>query len=286
MIPYTSDERADAATKNPNLKLLFRLSKFYILDDGETNHSVYDFLTVIDLVRNQDADELEWYVPSGIAISELERIRNVIKQFLEAPIDLDGKKASQLLGKKRGRRRHRSPSPVSDNDDGDDGDGPRRKKKEKKKKEKEQYKSAQFIEDSDEEYGGMDAFLEKEKVQREKASLAAAGARPPTMKATGTKKKRRRKAEGKKPPISKKLKEDASSPMSGGMDNIESNESDVEVNETTMPMTRPRPRPLTKRRVSSPPPSSEPDERISSPLSDAVKPSLRSKRLILSDDDE
>lgn len=40
VIPYTSDEQADAATKNPNLKLLFRLSKFYILDDGETNHRV------------------------------------------------------------------------------------------------------------------------------------------------------------------------------------------------------------------------------------------------------
>lgn len=34
VIPYTSDEQADAATKNPNLKLLFRLSKFYILDEG------------------------------------------------------------------------------------------------------------------------------------------------------------------------------------------------------------------------------------------------------------
>ena len=35
VIPYTSEEQADAATKNPNLKLLFRLSKFYILDEGE-----------------------------------------------------------------------------------------------------------------------------------------------------------------------------------------------------------------------------------------------------------
>jgi len=34
VIPYTSEEQADAATKNPNLKLLFRLSKFYILDEG------------------------------------------------------------------------------------------------------------------------------------------------------------------------------------------------------------------------------------------------------------
>lgn len=35
VIPYISEDQAEAATKNPNLKLLFRLSKFYILDEGE-----------------------------------------------------------------------------------------------------------------------------------------------------------------------------------------------------------------------------------------------------------
>lgn len=229
---------------------------------------------MIDLVPNQDADELEWYVPSGIAISELQQIHNVVKQFLEAPIDLDGKKASQLLSKKRRRRRRRSPSPVSDNDAVLSEDEPRQKKKEKKKKEKEQYKSAQFIEDSDEEYGGMDAFLEKERVQREKTELAAAantGARLSTMKATGTK-KRRRKTERKQPSSA-----------------LESDGSEVEVIKSSVP--RPRPRPLAKRRPSSPPPSSEPDERaisLSPPLSaeESVKPTQHRKRLILSDDDE
>ena len=245
---------------------------------------------VIDLTLIQDADELEWYVPSGIAISELERICNIVKQFLEAPIDLDGKKASQLLGKKRRRRRRRSPSPISDNDAVLSGDEARGKKKEKKKKEKEQYKSAQFIEDSDEEYGGMDAFLEKEKAQREKTSLAAAAAatnanaRLPTMKATGTKKRRRNK--GSK---SKEIKSPAR------RENVESDgneeENGMERSETA-PMARPRPRPLAKRRPSSPPPSSEPDERrvsMSPGLSkeESAKPSQRtSKRLILSDDDE
>ena len=46
VIPCTSDEQADAVTKNPNLKLLFRLSKFHVLDDGETNYRVC--LSVID----------------------------------------------------------------------------------------------------------------------------------------------------------------------------------------------------------------------------------------------
>ena len=237
---------------------------------------------------------MEWYVPSGIAISELERIQRVIKQFLEAPIDLEGKKASQLLSKKRRRRRRRSPSPTSDDDAVLSGDEPRRKKKEKKKKEKEQYKSAQFIEDSDEEYGNMDAFLEKEKVQREKASLAAAastGSRPPTMKATGTK-KRRRKTDGKKPPKSKKTKEGERSPTSGDSDHrandVESDGSDAEIIEPAAPRPRPRPRPLTQQRPSSPPLSSSPGPVLSSPVpSNSAKPSQRrSKRLILSDDDE
>ncbi|KAJ3507590.1 hypothetical protein NLJ89_g6215 [Agrocybe chaxingu] len=155
LIPYETDEQAEAATKNPNLKLLFRLSKFFILDE--------------------DSDELEWYIPSGISVEELQRTLNVIKQFLEKPIDLDGKKAAQLLAKKRRRRRRRSPSPDSGNEDlPSDGEPHRRNRKEKKKKEKEIYKSAQFIEDSDEEYGQMDAFLEKEKERRERAALAAA----------------------------------------------------------------------------------------------------------------
>lgn len=34
VIPYVTDEQAIAATKDPQLKLLFRLIKFQILDEG------------------------------------------------------------------------------------------------------------------------------------------------------------------------------------------------------------------------------------------------------------
>ena len=34
VIPYVSDEEADAANKNPHLKLLFRLVHFKIMDEG------------------------------------------------------------------------------------------------------------------------------------------------------------------------------------------------------------------------------------------------------------
>ena len=34
VIPYVNDEEADAANKNPHLKLLFRLCNFKIMDEG------------------------------------------------------------------------------------------------------------------------------------------------------------------------------------------------------------------------------------------------------------
>ncbi|KAI0942849.1 hypothetical protein AcV7_002147 [Taiwanofungus camphoratus] len=174
MIPYVSDEEANAATKDPYLKLVFRLVKFSVLDEN--------------------ADELEWYIPAAIVPSDLQRSLNVINQFLANPLDLGGKQASHLLSKKRQRRRRRrSPSPESKNGDSSEDEAP---KKEKKRKEKQQYKSAQFIEDSDAEYGDMEAFLEREKALREKTALAAAtSGHIATMKPTGTKKRRRKAAE-------------------------------------------------------------------------------------------
>ena len=138
-----------------------------------------------------DADELQWVVPASIALSVLVDRLNTVDQFLKNPIDLEGKKASEMLSKKtRRRRKRRSPSLGSDVELPDDE--PRRRK-EKKKKEEKKYKSAQFIEDSDEEYGDMEAFLEREKVLREKTARAAAECgKIATMRATGTKKRRKK----------------------------------------------------------------------------------------------
>ena len=199
-----------------------------------------------------DSEELEWYIPSAITIPDLQRTLNVIHKFLETPIDLDGERASSLLHKKRRRRRRRSPSPDSQSE----GEPRRKTRKEKKKKEKEQYKSAQFIEDSDAEYGDMDAFLEREKLQREKASLAAASVslnRPSNMKATGTKKRRRK---GEIASASKKRKEAPTSDE----DKADSSDSDVAIdpegnqpNSAHRPKPRPRPRPsLGRKNLSSP----------------------------------
>lgn len=140
---------------------------------------------------------MEWYVPAAVTIEELQRTLNVINQFLQNPINLDGKEASQLMRKKRRKRRIRSPSSDPDGDESQADDPVRKQRKRKKEKEKEVYKSAQFIEDSDAEYGDMDAFLEKEKMARERASFAAAvtgNSRPANMKSTGTKKRQKKGA--------------------------------------------------------------------------------------------
>jgi replication fork protection complex subunit Tof1/Swi1 len=158
---------------------------------------------VSNLIVGIDADEdeeLEWYIPQAILPSELQQSYNVIGQFLETPFDLDGKKVSELLRKKRARRRRRR-SPSNSGDEAELSDEPKRKRK-KKEKEQAQYKSAQFIQDSDEEYGDMEAFLEKERLLREKAVLAAAASgttnRPIGMKTSGTKKRKRKNPDSKK----------------------------------------------------------------------------------------
>ena len=122
-------------------------------------------------------------------------------------------------------------------------DGPRRKKNEKKKKETEIYKSAQFIEDSDAEYGDMETFLEKEKAIRTRAEAAGTGSA--TMKPTGTKKRRRNAVKG-----SSKLKKRPAEHYSPDLDDEQDHaDREVEVVETEYdaeslvpPRLRPKPR--------------------------------------------
>lgn len=146
-----------------------------------------------------DAEELEWYIPAAVLVSDLQQSLNVIEQFQKSPLDLGGKRPSELLRKKtrrRTRRRARSGSDAEDSDGDGDDDEPRvKKRKERKKKETQVYKSAQFVQDSDEEFDrNIDVFFEKERQLRERAALAAANHALGigTMKKTGSKKRRRR----------------------------------------------------------------------------------------------
>ena len=136
----------------------------------------------------------------------------VIEQFEQTPLDLGGKRASQLLlrKKRRNRRRQRQrPRHTSADSEGekgrssageeeeeeeDDDEGKPSKARSARVREREAYKSAQFIEDSDEEYGhDIDDFFAREAAVRERTALAAVDSAlgTGTMRATGTKKRRR-----------------------------------------------------------------------------------------------
>ncbi len=154
-----------------------------------------------------DADELEWYIPAGIELPDLQRSLTVIEQFEKSPLDLDGKRASELLHKKRRRRRQRRRRRNPSNSDSESSDPDAPRKAARKVRERETYKSAQFIEDSEEEYGrDIDAFFAREAELRKRTALTAASAAAAaasvsagdghepqfgTMRARGTKKRRR-----------------------------------------------------------------------------------------------
>ncbi|KAJ8086932.1 Topoisomerase 1-associated factor 1 [Marasmius tenuissimus] len=297
LIPYTSDEHAEAATKNSHLKLLFRLSKFSILDE--------------------DADEPEWFVPKAILPNDLQATYNVITQFLEKPFDLEGKKASQLLTKKRRRRRRVRPDTSEDEaaatDSGNEsGKERRRKRKQKKEKEEVKYKSAQFIVDSDEEYEhNLDDFMVLEKARRDKAASTAASlgeGKSGTMRSTGTKKRRRKAGDKADKTEKKKRRKRDDSVEDGAPDNNEEEAPDIEfgsddsnhvpprptsLSKEVSPQperSRPKPNPIPKRT----PQSSEPPEGTSNAIHsdedevEVTAVSLRRPppRMILSEDDE
>ncbi|EGO01257.1 hypothetical protein SERLA73DRAFT_51065 [Serpula lacrymans var. lacrymans S7.3] len=317
VIPYINDEHANAATKNSRIKLVFRLLNFSILSEGNCSCRLLQIYAI-------DADELEWFVPAALLPSDLQRSFNVIEQYLKDPIDLNGKNASQMLSsKRRRRRRQRSLSPDTDVEFLDDE--PKRRKKERQKKEKEQYKSAQFIEDSDEEYGDMDTFLEKEKVLREKAAKTAAETgKIATMKATGTKKRRRngkdigggkKKWRGDEEVLNSDVEGADSDPSSENDDILASPHlQSVAAPDTVQELIpKPRPKPRPTRRSLKPLPEGQPDQSDHSNLIDhsetidlskhrshspdtaesddlmtatAVRETRRKGRIVISDDDE
>lgn len=100
-----------------------------------------------------DVDHLVWSIPSTILPSTLDGDIKIIDDFLLDPVDPQGKTAADLLRKKRKapvRRKRRELSPEMD----DEGNVivPEKKKRQKKREEEIiAYKSAQFIEDSDDD---------------------------------------------------------------------------------------------------------------------------------------
>ncbi|KAJ7075414.1 timeless protein-domain-containing protein [Mycena belliarum] len=302
-IPYATDDEAEAASRNPHLKLLLRLAKFTLVSEG---------------AHRPDASELQWQVGADVLPADLRRTLKVIDQFLETPFNLEGKTAGELLTKTR-QRRARSPSPDSSS-----GGERAQKKKEKQeareareaervrkaKAKQQEYKSAQFIEDSDEEYGDIDAFLEREKEMRARVDREAQETgKIATMKPTGTKKRKKKDAPPGEGAVKRKKKRKGEA--AAGQDGAEPDDvfgsRPVEEGVTeTVPRPRPRPKPRYKPKKSeearsSPdalPRSSEMDEDPPDALpaantaagsSDeemAVPGRRRKPRLVISDDED
>lgn len=182
---------------------------------------------------------------------------NVINQFLESPIDLQGKKASDLLKKKPRKRRPRHVEA--------DENGEPLKKKERKKKEEQKYKSATMIEDSDADEDEWAAFFEREKKLAEKTALAAeASGTSGTMRVTGTKKRRkeRRKKRSRGEDVtsgSDVEKGGSGSDEEPSIAQISHSDGAPSPKEPTPPQPAPpRPRPRKRLRASSPAQNSPP----------------------------
>jgi replication fork protection complex subunit Tof1/Swi1 len=144
-----------------------------------------------------DANELEWYFPAAITPDDLQKHLDVIARYLDEPIDLGGKAPSELIQKKRATRRgtrrtRQSGNPSSSDEAQDTGDELQPKKRRtKRKKEEIQYKSAEFIDDSDIDFEADTDFFAKEEALRRQAEAAAEEGKSATMRATGTKKRKR-----------------------------------------------------------------------------------------------
>ena len=189
------------------------------------------------------SDEPQWYIPAGINLPDLQRSLTVIEQFEKTPLDLEGKRAAQLLHKKRqarrrrGRHKQQTTASSSEGEANDDDEG-RKHKVARKAREREKYTSAQFIEDSDEEYGrDIEDFFAREAALRERTALAAVDSLSHigTMRPTGTKKRRRRQPSlgtattaGTKGRVAKRSRRTAlsSSGMHGSMDSEEQDAGD------------------------------------------------------------
>ncbi|KZW03785.1 timeless-domain-containing protein [Exidia glandulosa HHB12029] len=250
VIPYASNEKAHAATKNSYLKLLWKLINFD--------------------TREQTGDELEWYVPRELFPDALNQSLKTIDMFLEDPIDIDGKRPKQLTSKKR-KRRARA---ASDSESDPDATEERSKRRAKKKKEEQVYKSAALIEDSDAEIGDDDAFFERERALREKNLLKANSAAADTAAAPGprggTKKKKKRASETESGGAKKRRKTSAATIEKAATSDVD-NTSDKPAVTKSQPVSSPS---------SSSPPTPEVVERI--PLSRRPKPGY----LEVDDDDE
>lgn len=99
-----------------------------------------------------ESQDLVWSIPTSLLPATLDSDIKLIDNFLLDPVDPNGKTAADLLRKKRKAPvRKRKEKDLVDGLSGDESDVPKKVRQKKRKEELAAYKSAQFIEDSDDE---------------------------------------------------------------------------------------------------------------------------------------
>lgn len=192
-ILYEDEATQDAATRQVQLKLLLRLLKWESQEAEEQTHLIWTipkallpddlrgYIKIIDEFLMEPLDP-----ENGLSIAELvtkkakPRVskRRVPSTESEASSDDDGVVFSdpEVAAAVRGSRKKRSKgksskksrrSTVGGDDDDDDAEGRISRRRQKRRKEAEEYRTAEFIDDSDVDEDADRMFFEREKRLRE-----------------------------------------------------------------------------------------------------------------------
>jgi len=229
--------------------------------------------------EDEDAEVLVWYLPSSVLPSFIETSIGALNQFLADPPTVEDPK--KLLRRKRKARAHDS--------DSEDEDRPKIRRA-RKTANIQTFKSAAFIEDSDDDEAADAAFFAREEQLRAEMQ-ALAEATGNTMRATGSKKRKRKH----------KDKDTAEAVPAGTQDMLSDDdvqmdsddEEPVSVNgkavSTTLDSDSDDDMPPTRRRKSMA--TADPDDSDALASGDEIAPATaharpRTQRIIDSDDDE
>ncbi|KAJ9100538.1 hypothetical protein QFC21_003581 [Naganishia friedmannii] len=148
-----TEHKARAVTFNPHLKLLMTLAK----------------LGAKQIDVEGDEPRIHWTMPKTVNPEDINATIRVMRDFLTNPIDLEGKTAAELLRKKRRKainRKKRSTAVVDSEFDEVMVERPTKRVK-KRAAELQQFKSAAYIEDSDDAAEADEGFYERELELRE-----------------------------------------------------------------------------------------------------------------------
>lgn len=170
--------RAKAVTFNPHLKLLMTLSKLIAKQiDVEGKERMYN-----GRVRTWITSEwlsllarVHWTMPRTVLPDDIDSTIRTMRDFISHPIDLEGKSAEDLLRRKRKKAiRRKRPTPQVNNSGDEDAiaaDRPAKRRTTKRAAELQQFKSAAYIEDSDDAAEAGEGFYARE-LELQRASRA------------------------------------------------------------------------------------------------------------------